>query len=242
MKIFLSLVLVSCLTLSVKNYIYPYFRISEHNDNITIDHINSSPYNGYNGTISVIKIKKNFFNYKVVNKSHRNYDFYVNANYFDKTPVGEVITDGKKISHTNSGGGFFTTNGKSPSFYYGSHPKVDYSSQTHTIGIIEGKLNSKIFNYRWAKYELPRLIVGEDKSGNIIIVHSNIGGGCSVGSISKVAQSQGVYNGLIFDGGASIEIGINADGVNYHYQQVSDVARKVGNVPTPWVFITGTKN
>jgi len=242
MKIFLSLLFIFFLTSASKNYIYPFFKISEKKDNITINHINSFPYNKKNGTISIIKIKKNFFDYKVVNKSHKNYDFYVNSNYFNKTPVGEVITDGKKIASRKKNGGFFTSNGLTPTFYFGSHPKVKYSSQTHTIGVIQGNLNFRIFNYRWARYNLPRLIVGEDKSGNIIIVHSNFNGECSIGAISKIAQSQGVYNGLIFDGGASIEIGIKADGVNYHYQQVPDIMRSLGNVPTPWVFITGSKN
>jgi len=242
MKIFLSLLFIFFLTSASKNYIYPFFKISEKKDNITINHINSFPYNKKNGTISIIKIKKNFFDYKVVNKSHENYDFYVNSNYFNKTPVGEVITDGRKIASRKKNGGFFTSNGLTPTFYFGSHPKVKYSSQTHTIGVIQGNLNFRIFNYRWARYNLPRLIVGEDKSGNIIIVHSNFNGECSIGAISKIAQSQGVYNGLIFDGGASIEIGIKSDGVNYHYQQVPDIMRSLGNVPTPWVFITGSKN
>lgn len=39
------------------------------------------------------------------------YDFYVNSNYFNKTPVGEVIIDGRKIASTKKNGGFFTSNG-----------------------------------------------------------------------------------------------------------------------------------
>ena len=242
MRLFLSVLFVSILMVFSKNHIFAFFKISETKGNITISHISLSPYDKGNGTVSIIKIKKNFLDYKVVDKSHKKYDFYVNANYFDKTPVGEVIINRKKISHKGKKGGFFTSNGGNPTFYFRSHPKVEYSSQTHTVGIIRGELNSKIFNYKWARYRLPRLIVGEDKSGNIIIVHSNINGGCSISTISKIAKSQGVYNGLIFDGGASIEIGINADGINYHYQQVPDIMRSLGNVPTPWVFIVGSKN
>lgn len=225
-----------------KNYSYPLLGISEGGENIKVKHLNSEKYNGRNGKITYISIKKNYFNYKVVNQQHRNFDFYVNANYFAKYPIGEVISNGKKISPKRNGGGFFTSTNGTPRFYFGSHPKVNNSAQTHTIAIINGSMNTKIFKYRWAKYHLPRLVVGEDKKGNIVIIHSNINGGCSVESISKLSKSLGVENGLIFDGGASIEVGINTPEVNYHYQQVPDIIRSINNVPTPWVFIVGNKD
>lgn len=239
MKIFIILSSVLFLAIGTKNYLFPIMKISEKSESITINHINSSPFNGKQGTITIIRIRKNYFNYKVVNKSHTDFNFYVNSNYFSTKPVGEVIINGKKISQTRRGGGFFTSNGKTPKFYFGSHPKVKYSSQTHTVALIEGNLNYRIFKYKWAKYRLPRLLIGEDKLGNLILIHSNINGGCSIESISRIAKTNGVYNGLIFDGGASIEIGIKSDGINYHYQQVPDVIRKINGTPTPWVFIVG---
>lgn len=237
--------IVSALLLFVtglKNYSYPILGISQGGENISVKHLSSKKYNDRNGKITYILIKKNYFNYKVVNQSHRKFDFYVNANYFEKYPIGEVVSDGKKISPKRKGGGFFTTNNGSPKFYFGSHPKVSNSAQTHTIAIINGSMNTKIFKYRWAKYHLPRLVVGEDKKGNIVILHSNINGGCSVESISKLSKSLGIQNGLIFDGGASIEVGINTPELSYHYQQVPDIIRSINNVPTPWVFIVGNRN
>jgi hypothetical protein len=46
----------------------------------------------------------------------------------------------------------------------------------------------------------------------------------------------------MFDGGASIEVGVSYKNVEYKYQIVSDIQRKIGNVPTPSVFIVGTFN
>ena len=46
----------------------------------------------------------------------------------------------------------------------------------------------------------------------------------------------------MFDGGASIEVGVSYKNVNYNYQIVSDLNRKIGNVPTPSVFIVGNFN
>jgi hypothetical protein len=46
-------------------------------------------------------------------------------------------------------------------------------------------------------------------------------------------------NAMMLDGGASIEVGIK-DGIKtYEYQIIGDVQRKIGDVPTPTVFIVG---
>ena len=46
----------------------------------------------------------------------------------------------------------------------------------------------------------------------------------------------------MFDGGASIEVGVRYKNVNYKYQIVSDLERVLGDVPTPSVFIVGEFN
>ena len=175
----------------------------------------------------------------------RNYDFYINANYFtiDNIPVGEVKINGKVVKHKNKNGGFFTSNGKSPSFYFKKRPnQVLYSSQTHTPIIRNGVPNYKIFNQKWARYKLPRLIIGENKNKDIIVLHTIDNTRCSVKDFYNIAKSQGLVNALMFDGGASIEVGVSYKNVNYNYQIVSDLKRKIGNVPTPSVFIVGDFN
>ena len=190
--------------------------------------------------IGVIKINKNKMNYSVTNRGHKNFNFYVNANYFGKTPVGEVKIDGKVVNKKNKNGGFFTTNGKTPKFYFNTRPsKLKFSSQTHTVGIINGRVNDRIFNQGWAKIKVHRLMVGEDVNGNIIIIHSRNLGFLTVSEICEIGKKLGVYNGLIFDGGASVEIGLKDGNINYSYQCVGDLTRKLFNVPTPSVFIVG---
>ena len=193
--------------------------------------------------VGFIKINKNKMNYSVTNHNHENFNFYVNANYFDKKPIGEVKINGEVINRKNKKGGYFTTDGKTPKFYFYNRPNnVKFSSQTHTIGIINGKLNFHIFNQSWAKYRLHRLIVGEDINGNIIVVHSRDNGKLTVSEICEISKKLGVYNGLIFDGGASVEIGLKDGNINYTYQSVSDLSRNFFNVPTPSVFIVGNFN
>jgi hypothetical protein len=198
-----------------------------------------------NSFVNMIKLTKNCLSYKVTNKNHRKYDFYMNANYFtiNNTPVGEVKINGRIIKNKNKNGAFFTSNGKSPSFCFNKRPnRVLYSSQTHTPIIINGRPNYKIFNKKWAKYKLPRLIIGENKNKDIIVLHTIDNGRYSVNDFYKIAKSQGLINALMFDGGASIEVGVNYGNVNYKYQIISDLDRKLGNVPTPSVFIVGNFN
>jgi exopolysaccharide biosynthesis protein len=218
---------------------------SQTNEKVTVTKIDLSKKFKINGYVNMIKLTKNSLSYKVTNKGHRNYDFYINANYFtiNNTPVGEVKIDGKTIQHKNKNGGFFTSNGKSPSFYFKKRPnRVLYSSQTHTPIIRNGVPNYRIFNQKWARYKLPRLIIGENKNKDIIVLHTIDNSRCSVNDFYKIAKSQGLINALMFDGGASIEVGVNYKNVDYKYQIVSDINRKLGNVPTPSVFIVGDFN
>lgn len=218
---------------------------SQVNEKVKITKIDLSDKLKINGYVNMIKLTKNSLSYKVTNNGHRNYNFYMNANYFtiDNTPVGEVKINGKTVQRKNKNGGYFTSDGKSPSFYFKKRPNgVLYSSQTHTPIIINGKPNYTIFNKKWAKYKLPRLIIGENKNKDIIVLHTIDDTRCSVNDFYRIAKNQGLVNALMFDGGASIEVGVNYKNIEYKYQIVSDVERKLGNVPTPSVFIVGNFN
>jgi exopolysaccharide biosynthesis protein len=219
-----------------------------HNDknfkssNCEIRTVNANNYVKLDGEITIVKINKGKMRYKVTNKDHKDFDFYVNANYFDKNdiPLGEVKINGKNITKKRKNGGFFTTNGMTPKFYFNQRPEnVLYSSQTHTPVIINGKLNSVIFNKAWARGRLPRLIVGENKNGDIMILFTVNKCRMSIHELSVVAKKEGVINGLMFDGGASIEVGIKDNQNKYHYQIVNDADRLINHVPTPKTFIVG---
>ena len=217
---------------------------SQINEKVKITKIDLSEFK-INGFVNMIKLTKNSLSYRVTNKNHRKYGFYMNANYFtiNNTPVGEVKINGKIIKNKNKNGAFFTSNGKTPSFYFKKRPnRVLYSSQTHTPIIINGRPNYKIFNKKWAKYKLPRLIIGENKNKDIIVLHTIDDTRCSVNDFYKISKSQGLVNALMFDGGASIEVGVRYKNVNYKYQIVSDLERVLGDVPTPSVFIVGEFN
>jgi len=195
--------------------------------------------------VNIIELSKGSVSYKIVNKNHRKHDFYINSNYFtiENDPVGEVKINGKTIKKRNKNGGFFTSNGDAPSFYFNDRPNnVLYSSQTHTPILKEGIPNYKIFNQKWAKYKLPRLLIGEKRNGDIVVVHTIENSKCSVYDFYLISKILRLKNSLMFDGGASIEVGVSYKDINYKYQIVSDLQRKIGKVPTPSVFIVGTFN
>jgi exopolysaccharide biosynthesis protein len=220
-------------------------RTSQVNEKIEITKLNLYKDFKINGYVSVIKIKKNSLSYKIVDQDHRKYDFYMNANYFtiNDKPVGEVKIDGKTIQHKNKNGSYFTSDGNAPTFYYKERPnKVKYSSQTHTPVIMNETPNYSIFNKKWAENKLPRLIIGENKNKDIIVIHTVDGTRCSVHDFYRISKSQGLVNAYMFDGGTSIEVGVKYGNINYKYQIVSDVIRKLINIPTPSVFIVGNFN
>lgn len=191
---------------------------------------------------TVIKIYKNAADFKVANKNHETYDFWMNANYFleNGSALGEVKINGKTCHRKNSGGGFFTSDGKTPKFYFGTRPRnVLYSSQTHTPITINGKANSKIFNKSWARIRVPRLMIGEDSEKNIYVCHTLGITGCTIEDFYKVSKGLNLKNVLMFDGGASIEVGIKKGEFEYHYQRVSNLERNLFSVPAPKVFIVG---
>lgn len=199
----------------------------------------------YDGEVTVIKINKGKMSYKVANKNHRDYDFYVNANYFDNDdkPIGEVIIENREICTKRPHGGFFTSNGKNPKFYFGSRPNnVKFSSQTHTPIINNGVSNNRIFKQKWAKERDARLVVGENSIGDIFVIHTQSRTSLTVKEMNIICKHLSLKNALMFDGGASIEVGIKRGTIEYRYQEFNDFFRSIGNIPKPKIFIVGTFN
>lgn len=209
---------------------------------VEIKKIKIGDYGPSKSHVNFIKIKKGSAKFKVTNKNHESHDIWINANYFmkDGTPIGEVKINGKNITKKRLSGSYFTSDGNEPRLYFGKRPdNVLYSAQTHTPIMLNGSPYSKIFNQSWAKRKLPRLIVGKDSNGDFCVVHTIGLTACSVKEFYEIAKDLGIINAMMFDGGASIEVGVR-DGIRtFEYQIIGDSGRKIGNVPTPTVFIVG---
>lgn len=192
------------------------------------------------GDLFIIKIFKGKMNYKVGTKNEGNFDFYLNSNFFTNTrPIGEVIVDGRIVNNKVSRGGYFSSNGGNSTISLYDRPASLYSTQTRYIGIKNGVLNKSMFNSKLSKWKTYRTLLGKDKDGNLILIHSGKNGLVSIEDICVMGKSEGMINALIFDGGSSIEVLVKDGDFKHNYHSVSDDNKKRLNIHKPFSYITG---
>jgi hypothetical protein len=195
------------------------------------------------GDIFIVKIFKNKMSYKVDSKNDENVDFYLNSNFFtNQSPIGEVLVNGKLINKKVKMGGYFTSNGGNPTITLYSRPSSLYSTQTKYIGIKNGVLNESMFKSRLSKWKTYRTLLGKDKDGNLILIHSGRNGLVSIKDISIMGKSEGMIDALIFDGGSSIEVLVKDNNYTHLYHSVSDIDKKRLKIHKPFSYITGKFN
>jgi hypothetical protein len=195
------------------------------------------------GSVYVIVLKKNQMNFKVSSKNETSNDFYMNSNFFANGPIGEVKIDGETKNRKKLGGGFFTSNGNSPKLYFNSRPNsVKYSSQTHLIGIKNGVINNRICKQKWARLKTYRILIGKDKKNNVIVVHSGNGGFQTIKDVCKIGVKYGIVNGLLFDGGSSVDVGLKDGFYSHTFQSVSTISKKLVGIHKPYTYIIGNFN
>jgi hypothetical protein len=192
------------------------------------------------GDVYIIKIFKGKMNYKVDTKNEGNFDFYLNSNFFTNTsPIGEVIVNGKTINEKVSRGGYFSSNGGNPTISLYDRPNSTYSTQTKYIGIKNSVLNHTMFKSKLSKWKTYRTLLGKDKDGNLILIHSGKNGLVSIEDICVMGKSEGMVNALIFDGGSSIEVLVKDGNYKHNYHSVSDDDKKRLKIHKPFSYITG---
>lgn len=211
--------------------------VNSHTRNLSIENVS---YNGIE--LTVITIKNNSMDFSVTTKNITNNDFYMNSNFFTPSgrPIGEVISNGKKINGRINGGGFFYTKGGLPIISIGGHPKgVKNCSQTKYIGIINGKINKGTTNVGMNKQKAYRTLIGKNSNGDLVVIVSGRFGMISMRDISKFGITKGIKLGLIFDGGSSLEVGINDHGDSYSFKSVPKIGKSLVGIPEPPIYIVG---
>ena len=199
--------------------------------------VNNSKYS--DGKIYSIKIFKNKMNFEVT-KNPSNFDFSINSNFFASKPLGEVIIDSKIVNRRVYGGGFFISNGKNFDFTINSRPKnINYSSQTHLVGIKNGKLNNSIMYQRWSKVSAYRILLGKDRYGNFLALHSDRYSPISIKEICEIGIKEGMIVGLVFDGGTSVDVKINDGLYSHRFSVVPNFTRAFDKDLQPPVYIAG---
>lgn len=189
---------------------------------------------------NVIRINKDEMTFGVSETKPENADFYINSNFFDKSAIGLVVINGLRYSDRHRGGGFFYVVNGQPHISSGFCPKMtEYASQTILWGIDNGIKNESLFNTRHGKEPEYRTIMGENAEGQIIVVSSNRLGLVTIKEIVDYASSIGMVEGILLDGGSSVDYKFNDGLTEEVFQSVPDIVKSSMNIHQPTTYIYG---
>ena len=207
--------------------------MSKCGDNHTTQ-ISSSTY------FNILKINKDEMSFGVSNNRPDTADFYINSNFFNNSAIGLVVIEGLRYSNRHrSGGYFYVVNGK-PHIASGFCPRMtQYASQTILWGIDNGIKNEKLFNTRHGNLNRYRTIMGENSEGQIIVVSSNRIGLVTIKEIVDYAESLGMVEGILLDGGTSVDYKFTDDSEIETFQSVPDFIKSRTNIKQPTTYIYG---
>jgi hypothetical protein len=190
-------------------------------------------------------VNKETMKFGVSTKKPKNCDFYINSNFFTKgnVPIGSVIVNGKKISNKVKGGGYFYVKNGTPYVKAKSCPgKVEHSSQSILWAIDNGVKNKRLFKTPSGKAEVYRTIIGENSKGDIMIISSTRIGLVSIKEIVDFAEEQGMIEGILLDGGSSVDYKMS-DGKNeITLQSVPSGFKSLLDINEPTTYIYGNFN
>ncbi len=164
--------------------------------------------------------------------------FYMNSNFFNKTAIGLVVEEGVKKSSRVKGGGYFYVSNGNVNVKRGECPKyTDYASQTILWGIDNGEINTSLIQQPHAKKLTYRNIVGKNKNGEIIFIASKFGGTVSIKDVIDEGINQGMVEGILFDGGSSVEYKFDDERYSTSFISLSDTSKKLMKIDKPTTYI-----
>jgi hypothetical protein len=170
----------------------------------------------------------------------RKADFYLNSNFFSEKPIGLVVIKGKRSHARVKGGGYFYVVDGVPKIQAKTCPKLtEYASQTILWGIDDGVLNASLFKEKHAKEKAFRSIIGTKNDGRFLLVASNEKSTVTIEEISKYALNLGMLEGILFDGGSSLDYKISTVSDIEVCQPVSSLLKKIAKKHEPMVYLYG---
>ena len=156
---------------------------------------------------NVITIKQGSMNFGVSDKKPTNSDFYINSNFFKtESTIGLVVMKGKTYNKKVKGGGYFYVKGNKAFVSSKTYPKnADYVSQTILWAFDNGKINTSLLKKSHANRKRYRTLMGQNKSGDIIVISSNMIGFVTIPEIVEFSKKFNLVDGILLDGGTSID-------------------------------------
>ena len=190
---------------------------------------------------NVFTIDKDDMTFGVSDKRPDDADFYINSNFFSNTSaIGLVVINKQRYNKRKPGGGYFYVVDGIPHIKSKRCPKMtEYASQTILWGIDDGIINTSLFDKSHSKRKRYRTIMGENSDGQIIVVSSNRVGLVTIEEIVNYASELGMVEGILLDGGTSVDYRFN-DGTNeVSFQSVPDIIKKGMDIKQPTTYIYG---
>lgn len=195
-----------------------------------------------NEDFNVLILKKDEMNFGVSNKKPENADFYINSNFFTKSnnPIGLVVIDRLRHSDRKIGGGYFYVVNGIPHVSSKYCPKMtEYASQSILWAIDNGVKNEGLFNTKHANKNVYRTVMGQNKDGDIIVVSSNRLGFVTIKEIVDYSESIGMVEGILLDGGTSVDYKFSDDSNEIEFQSIPDVIKSSMDIDQPTTYIYG---
>ncbi len=187
-------------------------------------------------------INKNEMNFGVSKEIPKDIDFYINSNFFTKTneSIGLVVIDKVRYSNRSKGGGYFYVKNGIPFIRSNYCPAMtEYAAQTILWGINNGIKNHELIAKKHAQKRLYRTIIGENREGDILVLSSNRIGFFTIGEIINHAMNVGMVEGILLDGGSSIEYKFD-DSVNkVTFKSIPNFIKSKLGIKKPTCFIYG---
>lgn len=195
-----------------------------------------------NVNFNVLTIKKGEMMFGVSNKKPENTDFYINSNFFTKTnnPIGLVVIDRLRYSNRKTGGGYFYVVNGTPHISAKYCPKMtEYASQSILWVIDDGVENKVLYDTKHGNKNVYRTIMGENKDGDIIVVSSSRLGFVTIKDIVSYSKSIGMVEGILLDGGTSVDYKFSDDSNEIEFQSIPDIVKSSMAIDQPTTYIYG---
>lgn len=195
-----------------------------------------------NEDYNVLILKKDEMNFGVSTEKPSDADFYINSNFFTKSnnSIGLVVINRLRHSKRQRGGGYFYVVNGVPHVASGFCPLMtDYASQSILWAIDNGIKNEGLLNTRHANESAYRTIMGENREGDIMIISSNRVGLVTIRDIVEFAENQGMIEGILLDGGSSVDYKFSDDSDEIVFQSVPDIVKSAMDINQPTTYIYG---
>jgi hypothetical protein len=168
--------------------------------------------------------------------------FYVNANFFDENgdPLRGLIINSDIVSEVTRTGGVFyidkngCANVDSIDPFHGETP---YLVQSVLGGIHNGIPDETIVDSQHGRISNYRTLVGQRKDGSIVIVTPGILGLTTAQEILELSVEHGVYEGVLFDGGSSVDVRTSKYN---HFRSIPNYIKSRLDIDEPPSYIVAT--